>query len=90
MGPCPNCRIGYMRPRRITYAGYHGDLFIVIPNMPAYVCDVCGHRQYDEEALMRLTPLIGPREEGGRGQEVGPEPPDRPQGPGWRTHRRPA
>jgi len=79
-----------MRPRRITYAGYHGDLFIVVPNMPAYICDVCGNRQYDEEALMQLIPLIGPRGESGRAQDLGSEPMDRPPGPEWGTHRRPA
>ncbi len=90
MWPCLNCRIGYMRPRRITYASHHGDLFVVVPNMPAYICDVCGNRQYDEEALMQLTPLIGPRGESGRVPDVGPEPRDRSPGPGWGTHRRPA
>ncbi|MCS6963139.1 YgiT-type zinc finger protein [Thermoflexus sp.] len=90
MGPCPNCRIGYMRPHRITYAGYHGDLFIVVPNMPAYICDVCGNRQYDEEALMQLIPLIGPRGESGRARDPGSEPMDRPPGPEWGTRRRPA
>ncbi len=90
MWPCPNCRIGYMRLRRITYAGHHGDLFVVVPNMPAYICDVCSNRQYDEEALMQLVPLIGPRGESGRVQDVGPESLDRSPGPGWGTHRRPA
>lgn len=90
MGPCPNCRIGYIRPHRITYAGYHGDLFIVMPNVLAYICDVCGNREYDEELMMQLIPLIGPRGKSERAWDLGSEPMDRPSGPEWRTRCRPA
>jgi YgiT-type zinc finger domain-containing protein len=57
---CPTCRVGTLRQRTATYAARHGDEFVVLPGAPAWVCDVCGERTFDEAALEQLLPLIGP------------------------------
>ncbi len=60
MKTCPNCRTGTLHQRTVNYANWHGGQYIVVPNMPAWSCDVCALCQIDAEALQRLLPLIGP------------------------------
>jgi YgiT-type zinc finger domain-containing protein len=49
-----------LRPRLITYFTYLGDELITVPNFPAWICDVCGKRDYDEKAISWLTMLLNP------------------------------
>ncbi len=35
------------------------ERFIVIPNVPTLVCDVCGEKVFDRETLSRLSGLLG-------------------------------
>ena len=60
MKTCPNCRPGNLRPRPVNYANWHAGQYVVVPNMPAWSCDVCALCLIDPEALQRLLPLIGP------------------------------
>jgi YgiT-type zinc finger domain-containing protein len=60
MHTCSNCHIGTLRRRAGAYAARHGDDFVVIPSLPAWVCDVCGERTYDAATLDTLLSLIGP------------------------------
>jgi len=60
MKTCPNCRTGTLRRRTVNYANWHAGQYVVVPNMPAWSCDVCALCQIDPEALQRLLPLIGP------------------------------
>jgi hypothetical protein len=32
----------------------------MVPNFPAWVCDVCGRREYDEKSISWLTMLLSP------------------------------
>ena len=57
---CTNCHIGTLQRQAATYAAWHGDEFVVVPAAPAWVCDVCGERTFDLDALDALLPLIGP------------------------------
>ncbi len=49
-----------MHPRSITYFTWLGDELITVPHFPAWVCDVCGKREYDEKAISWLTMLLSP------------------------------
>ncbi len=49
-----------MRALTTTYANWHAGLYVTVPNMPAWSCDVCALCQIDQEALQRLRPLLGP------------------------------
>ena len=57
---CTECQAGMMQVRYITYFTWLGDELITVPNFPAWVCDVCGRREYDERAISWLTMLLSP------------------------------
>lgn len=49
-----------MRLRFITYFTWLGEELITVPNFPAWICDVCGRREYDEKSISWLTMLLNP------------------------------
>jgi hypothetical protein len=63
---CPNCHAGALQPRLVTYAAWHTlkssgqEQFVIVPRVPAWLCDVCEYRRFDIEAMERLALLIGP------------------------------
>jgi len=58
--PCDECQAGVMRLRFITYFAWLGEELVLVPNFPAWVCDVCGRRDYDDKSLSWLSPLLDP------------------------------
>ena len=58
--PCNECQAGMMQVRYITYFTWLGEELITVPNFPAWICDVCGRRDYDERAISWLTMLLSP------------------------------
>lgn len=58
--PCTECAAGVMHLRHITYFTWLGEELITVPNFPAWVCDMCGRREYDERAISWLTMLLDP------------------------------
>ena len=66
MDNCPHCHAGALRHRRVLYAAWHsmsgegGKQFVLIPNVPAWLCDVCGAKILDSDAIAWLAPLLGP------------------------------
>jgi YgiT-type zinc finger domain-containing protein len=57
---CNECQAGHLRRRFLTYFTWLGDELITVPDFPAWVCDVCGRREYDLHALSQLTLLLNP------------------------------
>lgn len=57
---CNECQAGVMRLDFITYFTWLGDELVTVPNFPAWVCDVCGRREYDSRAVSWLTTLLNP------------------------------
>lgn len=57
---CPECRSGMIRLRHLTYFTWLHDELITVPNFPAWVCDVCGRREYDNRAINWLNILLNP------------------------------
>jgi YgiT-type zinc finger domain-containing protein len=57
---CAECQAGQMHRQFITYFTWLGDELITVPNFPAWVCDVCGKRDYDTHAVNRLNLLLNP------------------------------
>ena len=49
-----------MRRRHVTYFTWLADELITVPNFPAWVCDVCGRREYDQQAVHWLNLLLHP------------------------------
>lgn len=60
MIPCSECSIGMMHKTRVTYFTWLADEMITVPDFPAWICDVCGKREYDMEALNNLALLLSP------------------------------
>jgi YgiT-type zinc finger domain-containing protein len=58
--PCAECQAGHMHRDYVAYFTYLGDELISVPDFPAWVCDICGRCEYDENALTRLTLLLSP------------------------------
>jgi YgiT-type zinc finger domain-containing protein len=58
--PCKECQAGVLRLKFITYFTWLDNELVTVPNFPAWVCDVCGRRDYDERAISMLSTLLNP------------------------------
>lgn len=67
---CPSCAGGRRRLQHITYLTWFRDQMITVPNFPAWVCDLCGSRDFDMRAISWLNTLLnsGENRTGGRAQ----------------------
>jgi YgiT-type zinc finger domain-containing protein len=80
---CPECHAGVMEQDFITYFTWLGSELITVPDFPAWVCDVCGLREYDPQAVSWLNALlssgVGPSSHPKRPRPSSPErPPAQP------------
>jgi len=57
---CTDCQAGHMHREYVAYYTWLGDELITVPDFPAWVCDICGRCEYDENALARLSLLLSP------------------------------
>jgi YgiT-type zinc finger domain-containing protein len=49
-----------MRLKYITYFTWLDGELITVPNFPAWICDVCGRREFDPRAITWLNALLSP------------------------------
>ena len=49
-----------MHLQHLTYFTWLNDELITAPNFPAWVCDVCGKREYDARVVQWLNTLLNP------------------------------
>jgi YgiT-type zinc finger domain-containing protein len=49
-----------MHRTRVVYYTWLGEDLITVPDFPAWVCDVCGRREYDLNALNQLSLILSP------------------------------
>lgn len=57
---CPECKAGVMRLKYLTYFTWLDEELITVTNFPAWVCDMCGRREYDTRAISWLNTLLNP------------------------------
>jgi YgiT-type zinc finger domain-containing protein len=57
---CLECKAGVMRLQYITYFTWLDQELITVPNFPAWICDMCGRREYDSRAINWLNTLLNP------------------------------
>jgi len=57
---CSECQAGVLHLRHITYFTWLEEELVTVPNFPAWVCDVCGRREYDARAISWLVMLLNP------------------------------
>lgn len=60
IGLCTECQTGIMHLQYLTYFTWLNEELITVPNFPAWVCDVCGRREYDPRAINWLNTLLSP------------------------------
>lgn len=77
---CSECQNGVLQLRHITYFTWLNEELITVPNFPAWVCDVCGRREYDSRAIVWINTLLNPEARRRSGRRQGPR-------PGGNTHR---
>lgn len=58
--PCIECHAGILQLRHITYFTWLDAELVMVPDFPAWVCDVCGRREFDEKAIQWLNMLLDP------------------------------
>ncbi len=56
---CEICHIGTRHPQRTTYTVWVDGRLILLPNVTAWVCDVCADAEYESEAIEWLELLLG-------------------------------
>jgi YgiT-type zinc finger domain-containing protein len=59
-GPCAECQAGIFCLQYLTYFTWLNGELITVSNFPAWVCDVCGRREYDARAITWLNTLLNP------------------------------
>lgn len=74
---CPECHTGILHLQYLTYFTWLNDELITVPNFPAWVCDVCGKREYDTHAISWLNMLLSPT----TGSKPGPRRKNLPRSP---------
>jgi YgiT-type zinc finger domain-containing protein len=57
---CRECKAGIMHLEYITYFTWLDEDLVTVPNFPAWVCDMCGRREYDSRAISWLNTLLSP------------------------------
>ena len=58
--PCSECQAGMMHLQHLTYFAWLDEELVTVPNFPAWVCDMCGRREYDAQAISWLTTILNP------------------------------
>jgi YgiT-type zinc finger domain-containing protein len=66
---CTECQAGVMHLRHVTYFTWLNEELVTVPNFPAWVCDVCGRREYDARAISWLVAILNPE----TGKQPGPK-----------------
>lgn len=57
MEECGVCK-GKLKKQLLTYSQYLDGQFIIVENVPAWVCEQCGERFYDPEIVEKLQNLV--------------------------------
>jgi YgiT-type zinc finger domain-containing protein len=57
---CRECSAGVMHMESVTYFTWLNNELITVPNFPAWVCDMCGRREFDPRAITWLNTLLSP------------------------------
>lgn len=58
--PCHECAAGQMRLHNVTYYTWLVDELITVSDFPAWICDICGRREYDPRAVNQLSLILSP------------------------------
>jgi YgiT-type zinc finger domain-containing protein len=57
---CPTCHAGHVCIQHVVYFTWLSGELITVPDFPAWICDMCGQREYDQRALSWLNIILSP------------------------------
>ena len=57
---CPECHSGNVSMQHVVYFTWVSGELITVPDFPAWICDLCGMREYDQRALSWLNIILSP------------------------------
>lgn len=57
---CPECHGGNVSIQHVAYYTWVSGELITVPDFPAWICDMCGMREYDQRALSWLNIILSP------------------------------
>jgi YgiT-type zinc finger domain-containing protein len=49
-----------MHLHHVTYFTWLDEELVTVPNFPAWVCDMCGRREYESQAIAWLATILNP------------------------------
>lgn len=55
---CPRCYFGRIQPGKRSFAARTAGKPLIVPDFPAWICDVCGFTIYDPASLMNLQRIL--------------------------------
>ncbi len=55
---CPRCYVGRIKQKHITLSTLVSGHLLVVPNFPAWQCDVCHAFMYDPKAVSELNGML--------------------------------
>lgn len=55
---CPHCYFGRIQPGKRSFAARTNGKPVMVPDFPAWICDVCGFTIYDPMSLLNLQRLL--------------------------------
>lgn len=84
---CEECGVGHYHPIKSAYVLRLGKHMMVMPDAPAYVCDVCSYRCFDDAFLESIHDLLKHSAQGDQRQGKRPQMPPT-EAPVWSGVRR--
>jgi YgiT-type zinc finger domain-containing protein len=55
---CPHCYFGRIKPGKRSFSARTNGKPVMVPDFPAWICDVCGFTIYDPTSLLNLQRLL--------------------------------
>ncbi|HML24499.1 MAG TPA: YgiT-type zinc finger protein [Aggregatilinea sp.] len=56
---CPSCGVGQLKPAQTVYVQVVDGTLVSAPNVPAWICDVCGLTLFDSATVQNIEFMIG-------------------------------
>ena len=55
---CGFCHVGHVTEQNLTYTEWYDDELIVVPGVPARICEYCGEKEFDPFVVGTLRRLL--------------------------------
>lgn len=78
---CETCHIGTLHAMQATYTSWIDDQLIIVPNIEAWLCDVCADFWHEPDAIARIEMLLGSKQVPSHLNQAVPGGADRPTRP---------